>query len=181
MRDERLLLERARKYDPEALGEIYNDYSEKIYYYIYRYLGEVRLAEDLTAEVFLKLLEAIKASQGPRTHLSAWLYRVAHNLVVDHFRRRPQGESLPLEEGLVAAPGDVTVIVEKKLAQQQLRAAISHLTTDQQQVIVLKFVEGLSNAEVGQVLGKTKGAVESLQHRALAALHRIIEEREKAR
>jgi len=178
VRDERLLLERAREYDPKALGEIYDGYSEKIYHYIYRYLGEARLAEDLTAEVFLRLLEAIKASQGPRTHLSAWLYRVAHNLVVDHFRRRPQAESLPLEEGLVAAPEDVTVVVEKKLAQQQLRAAISHLTTDQQQVIVLKFVEGLSNAEVGQVLGKTKGAVESLQHRALAALQRIMEREE---
>ena len=179
MRDERLLLERARKYDPEALGEIHDGYSEKIYCYIYRYLGEARLAEDLTAEVFLKLLEAIKASKGPRTHLSAWLYRVAHNLVVDHFRR-PQGESLPLEEELVAAPENVTVAVEKKLAQQQLRAAISHLTSDQQQVIVLKFVEGLSNAEVGQVLGKTEGAVKSLQHRALAALQRIME-REEAR
>ena len=178
MRDERLLLERAREYDPEALGEIYDGYSEKIYHYIYRYLGEARLAEDLTAEVFLKLLEAIKASQGPRTHLSAWLYRVAHNLVVDHFRRRPQEESLPLEEELVAAPEDVTVVVEKKLAQQQLRAAISHLTPDQQQVIVLKFVEGLSNAEVGQVLGKTKGAVKSLQHRALDALQRIMEREE---
>jgi RNA polymerase sigma-70 factor (ECF subfamily) len=179
VRDERLLLERARKYDLEALGEIHDGYSEKIYYYIYRYLGEARLAEDLTAEVFLKLLEAIKASKGPRTHLSAWLYRVAHNLVVDHFRR-PQGESLPLEEELVAAPENVTVAVEKKLAQQQLRAAISHLTSDQQQVIVLKFVEGLSNAEVGQVLGKTEGAVKSLQHRALAALQRIME-REEAR
>jgi RNA polymerase sigma-70 factor (ECF subfamily) len=178
VRDERLLLERAKKYDPEALGEIYDGYSEVIYRYIYRYLGEARLAEDLTAEVFLKLLEAIKVSQGPRTHLSAWLYRVAHNLVVDHFRRRPQAESLPLEEGLVAASEDVTVVVEKKLAQQQLRAAISHLTTDQQQIIVLKFVEGLSNAEVGQVLGKTKGAVESLQHRALAALQRIMEREE---
>lgn len=178
MRDDRLLLERAREYDPEALGEIYDGYSEKIYHYIYRYLGEARLAEDLTAQVFLKLLEAIKASKGPRTHLSAWLYRVAHNLVVDHFRRRPREESLPLEEELVAAPEDVTVVVEKKLAQQQLRAAISHLTVDQQQVIVLKFVEGLSNAEVGQVLGKTEGAVKSLQHRALAALQRIMEREE---
>jgi len=178
VRDDRLLLERAREYDPEALGEIYDGYSEKIYHYIYRYLGEARLAEDLTAQVFLKLLEAIKASKGPRTHLSAWLYRVAHNLVVDHFRRRPREESLPLEEELVAAPEDVTVVVEKKLAQQQLRAAISHLTVDQQQVIVLKFVEGLSNAEVGQVLGKTEGAVKSLQHRALAALQRIMEREE---
>jgi RNA polymerase sigma-70 factor (ECF subfamily) len=178
VRDDRLLLERAREYDPEALVEIYDGYSEKIYHYIYRYLGEARLAEDLTAQIFLKLLEAIKASKGPRTHLSAWLYRVAHNLVVDHFRRRPREESLPLEEELVAAPEDVTVVVEKKLAQQQLRAAISHLTVDQQQVIVLKFVEGLSNAEVGQVLGKTEGAVKSLQHRALAALQRIMEREE---
>lgn len=175
MHDESLLLERAKGYDPRALGEIYDTYFDKIYRYIYRYLGEARLAEDLTADVFLKLLEAIKSSQAPRTNLSAWLYRVAHNLVVDYFRRRSGGESTPLEERLVAAGDDLTMVVEKKLAQQQLRAAISHLTTDQQQVIILKFVEGLSNAQVGQVLDKTEGAVKSLQHRALASLQRIME------
>ena len=175
MHDESLLLERAKEYDSRALGEIYDTYFDKIYRYVYRHLGKAHLAEDLTADVFLKLLEAIKASRSPRTNLSAWLYRVAHNLVVDHFRRWAGGESLPLEERLVAAGDDLTVVMEKKLAQQQLRAAISHLTTDQQQVIVLKFVEGLSNAQVGQVLDKTEGAVKSLQHRALASLQRIME------
>ena len=175
MHDESLLLERAKEYDPEALGEIHDAYFEKIYRYIYRYLGEAHLAEDLTADVFLKLLEAIKVSRGPRTNLSAWLYRVAHNLVVDHFRRQSGRESLLLEESLVAANDDMAMVMEKKLVQQQLRAAISHLTADQQQVIILKFVEGLSNTEAGQVLGKTEGAIKSLQHRALAALQRIME------
>lgn len=174
MPDDRLLLERAQAFEPNALASIYDQYADRIYRYIYRYLGHVGLSEDLTGEVFTRLLEATDKGNGPRTNLSAWLYRVAHNLVVDHFRQQSRMEGLPLEEGLMAAPDDPTAVVEKRLAQQQLRAAISLLTPDQQQVVVLKFVEGFSNREVGEILGKREGAIKSLQHRALASLQRIL-------
>jgi len=172
--DETSLLERAREYDQAALSEIYDLYSRKIHSYIYRRLGDVHLAEDLTAEVFLKMLEAAQSRKFARTSLSAWLYRIAHNLVVDHFRSQPQSEVEPWDERLRAAVDDPTVVVEAKLAQQGLRAALSHLTQEQQQVIVLRFGEGLSAPQVAGVLGKSEGAVRALQHRALGTLRRTM-------
>ncbi|MFQ6057389.1 MAG: sigma-70 family RNA polymerase sigma factor [Anaerolineae bacterium] len=176
MGDEKRLLERAREYDPVALGQIYDQYSVKIYNYIYYRLGDARLAEDLTADVFLKMLEAVKASAAWKISLSGWLYRIAHNLVIDYFRRQPRREALPLDERLIAAQNSPAIGLESVLAQQRLRAAISRLTEDQQQVIILKFVEDMSNAEVAEILGKSEGAVKALQHRALAALRRIMGE-----
>lgn len=175
MHDETSLLERAREYDQAALSEIYDRYSKKIHSYIYRHLGDAHMAEDLTAEVFLRMLEAVQSAKFARTSLSAWLYRIAHNLVVDHFRSQPQSEVEPWDERLRAAVDDPTVAVEARLAQQGLRAALSHLTQEQQQVIVLRFGEGLSAPQVAGVLGKSEGAVRALQHRALATLRRIME------
>ena len=175
MGDEKRLLEQAGEYDPAVLGRIYDQYSVKIYTYIYHRIGDARLAEDLTAEVFLKMLEAVKASAGWKISLSGWLYRIAHNLVVDYFRRQPRRESLPLDERLMAAQDHPDTRLERILTQQRLRAAVGHLTEDQQQVITLKFVEEMSNAEVAEILGKTEGAVKSLQHRALATLRGLLQ------
>ncbi|NLE76044.1 MAG: sigma-70 family RNA polymerase sigma factor [Chloroflexi bacterium] len=176
MLDEQRLLEQADAWDIDALAAIYDAFAGRIYQYIYRYLGEVRLTEDLTAEVFARLLHATQQGKGPQRNLSAWLYRVAHNLVVDHFRQKTRSEGVPLEEGLLAAPDDPTALVHKRLVQQQLREAICLLTEEQQQVIVLKFIEGFSNQEVSRILKKSVGAVKSLQHRALASLRRVLEE-----
>jgi len=173
--DERALLERAREYDTAALGEIYDRYSVKIYNYIYRRLGDARLAEDLTADVFVKMLEAIKSSVPWRVSFSGWLYRIAHNVVTDYLRSHRQEMESYLGERLIAAGESPTIALERKLMQQQLRAAISRLNEDYQQVIILKFVEGLSNAEVAEILGRSEGAVKSLQHRALKSLRRIME------
>ena len=175
MRDDTSLLERAREYDQIALSEIYDRYSRRIHSYIYRRLGDVHLAEDLTAEVFLKMLEAAQSKKFARTSISGWLYRIAHNLIVDHFRSQPQREVEPLDERLRAAVDDPTAVVEARLAQQGLRAALSHLTQEQQQVIVLRFGEGLSAPQVAGVMGKSEGAVRALQHRALATMRRTME------
>jgi len=175
VRDETSLLERAREYDQAALGDIYDRYSKKIHSYIYRHLGDLHLAEDLTAEVFLRMLEAAQSARFARTSLSGWLYRIAHNLIVDHFRSHPQRQITPWDERLRAAVDDPTVVVDARLAQQGLRAALSHLTQEQQQVIVLRFGEGLSALHVARVLGKSEGAIRALQHRALAALRRTME------
>jgi len=171
-----LLLERAQQFDPKALAEIFDAYSERIYGYIYRRTGSPSLSEDMTGEVFLRLLEAIKTKHGPRTNLLAWLYRVAHNLIVDHYRRQSKSKTQSLEDWLVSIPDNMSDKVDKEMTTEQLRLAIGRLTLDQQQVVVLKFVEGLSNAQVGIILGKPEGAIKSLQHRALAALRRQIEE-----
>ncbi len=180
MHDESLLLERAKEYDPEALGEIYDAYFDKIYRYVYRYLGEARLAEDLTADVFLRLLEAIKASRPPRTNLSAWLYRVAHNLVVDLYRRRPPREPEALDNVVVPIHDHSEACLERQEMVARARAALQRLTPLQQQVIVLRFLEGMSLEDVAQVVNRTVGAVKSSQHRALNSLRHILEEENEA-
>ena len=164
--------------DQKELGEIYDLYADRIYHYIYVRVGDQRLAEDLSAEVFIRMLEAVRVSAGWHTSLSGWLYRIAHNLVVDHFRRKPQREVLELDERIVSTEGSPLSVVEKRLTQQKLRSALRNLTEDQQQVIVLKYMEGLSNLEVAQVMDKTEGAIKALQHRALASLRRVLEEQE---
>jgi RNA polymerase sigma-70 factor (ECF subfamily) len=172
--EESALLSRAREYDQAAIAAIYDRYSLRIYKYIYHRVGNASLAEDLTATVFLRMLEAIRSSRAWQTSFSGWLYRIAHNLVVDYFRTGQAERDVPLEDRPIPTaehPGDVA---ERLLTAQRLRAAISQLTEEQSLVITLKFMEGLSNAEVARLLGKSEGAIKSLQFRALAALRRLI-------
>lgn len=175
MSDDLRLLERAGAYDPVALAEIYDQYYNRIYTYIYHRLGDAGLSEDLTAEVFLRMLESVKASRAWHTSLTGWLYRIAHNLVIDHYRRQAKREGPELNERIIPAADNPVLSFEKLLSEQQLREAIHTLTDDQQQVIFLKFVDDLSNAEVADILGKTEGAIKALQHRALASLRRALE------
>ena len=172
-KDESALLNRAREYDQAAIAEIYDRYSLRIYNYIYHRLGNAHLAEDLTANVFLRMLEAIRSSRAWQTSFSGWLYRIAHNLVVDYFRAGQQDE-VPLEEWPIPSREHPADIAERSLTQQRLRSAVGQLTGEQNLVITLKFLEGMSNAEVARVLGKSEGAVKSLQFRALASLRRMI-------
>lgn len=169
-------LERAAHYDPVVLGQIYDTYYGRIYGYIYRRTGDARVAEDLAADVFVRMLESVKAEKGWQKSLTGWLYRIAHNLVIDHYRRQSKREGPPLDERVVGAVDDKKLSLEALLTQQRLRMAIQQLTEDQQQVIVLRFVEDLTNAEVAEILGKTEGAIKALQHRALITLRRVMRE-----
>lgn len=168
-------LRRARAFDRGALTAIYDDYHPPLYRYIYRQVSEVETARDLTAEVFRRFLQALQAGNGPESNERAWLYRTAHNVVIDHYRRRQHRQHLPLEEPL-PAPGqnDPALLAERGLAVGQVRRALNELTPDQRQVIILKFLEELSNEETAAILNKPVGAVKSLQHRALAALQRLL-------
>ena len=174
MTNERALLKRAKAKDPAALGELYDRYAPKMYAYIYRRVGEAALAEDLTSELFLRVLKAVQNERAWRDSFVAWLYRIAHNLVVDAYRRRPPPlvaiDDLPIESD----EGDPAEVVQDAVDRTQLRAALGKLTTDQQQVLALRFGEGLTAKEAAQVVNKTTGAVEAMQHRALAALRRIL-------
>ena len=176
MTRERTLLERARAYDEQALGELYDDYAPRIYAYLYRRVQDPQLAEDLTGEVFVRVLQAIRSERFWHTSFRAWLYRIAHNLVVDHFRRQSSAPALTLDERLVAAEDDVDSAVAERLSHQRLHAAISRLTPDQQQVVALRFGERLLVREVAEMMEKSVGAVEALQYRALTALRHILEE-----
>jgi RNA polymerase sigma-70 factor (ECF subfamily) len=173
--NERALLERAKEYDGAALAELYDRYAPRIYAYIYRRVSDAHLAEDLTGDVFVRVIKAIQAEQFWQASFQAWLYRIAHNLVVDHYRRGGQATELTLDERLMAAKDDPASVVTERLSRQRLRAAISRLTPDQQQVLALRFGEGLTAREAAEIAGKSVGAIEALQHRALAALRRILE------
>jgi len=175
---ESALLERARGYDPAAIAAIYDRYSLRIYNYIYHRLGNAHLAEDLTAAVFVRMLEAIRTSRAWRTSFSGWLYRIAHNLVVDYFRTGEQDRNVPLGDWTIASDEHPAEAAERSLTQERLRMAINQLTDAQGLVITLKFIEGMSNAEVAALIGKTEGAVKSLQFRGLATLRRLMSEEE---
>jgi len=172
--DEGPLLERAKGYEPEALAELYDRYAPKMYTYIYRRVGNAGLAEDLTSELFLRVLRSIRGEQAWRASFSSWLYRIAHNLVVDHYRRLPPEPEQPLVASLPGGGGDPVAVAEGAAEGERLRAAIRRLTPEQQEVLALRYGEELGAAEAGRIMDRSTGAVEALQHRALASLRRIM-------
>ena len=167
-------LERARQFDKSAITAIYDSYHPKIYRYVYRQVGEVEVSRDLTAEVFRRFLQAIQNGAGPDKQLQAWLYRTAHNIVIDHYRRQKHRNHLQLPDILPGADYELEWAVDQNLMAQTLRKAIHALTPEQQQVITLKFLEEFTNVEVAEIMKKPVGAVKSLQHRALNALQRHL-------
>lgn len=172
---ERSLLQRAKTYDVDALAEIYDHYEAKIYSYIYHRVGNPLVAQDLTSQVFLRVLEAIRHQRMWESSFSGWLYRIAHNLVVDHYRSRKVQlalDDLPLLPAREACPEQAA---QQTLAAEQLRAAINRLTEEQAQVVTLRFLEDLSITEVAQALGKTEGAIKAMQYRAVMSLRRILD------
>jgi len=180
--EEARLLERAKELDPVALAMIYGRYAPRIHKYIYRQLGgkgtlsEQMSAEDLTAEVFLRMLKAIREDKAWKTSFSGWLYRIAHNLTVDHFRQRSRTPRVSLEDAppLSASYGDPVQISENGLTQEQLWLAMQRLTGDQARVMTLRFLEGLSISEVASIMNRSEGAVKGLQYRAAVALRRLL-------
>jgi RNA polymerase sigma-70 factor (ECF subfamily) len=173
--DEETRLKQARVLDRATLTAIYDDYYEPVYRYVYRQIGEVDLARDLTSDVFQRFLHALHTGRGPTENLKAWLYQTAHNIVIDHYRRQQHRQHVSLDEELPHADADPVRLAEAHLSAQTVRAALRQLTPDQQQVIALKFLEGLSNQETAEALDKPVSAVKSLQHRALSALQRILD------
>lgn len=164
----------ALKGDAQALAAIYDRYHQPLYAYIYRRVGDVDVARDLTSELFRRFLEALDRNMGPDRHLQAWLYRTAHNLVIDYYRRRQHRQHLPLREELLSGDDNPAAAAEVALETARVRVAFEQLTADQQQVLALKYLQGLSNDEVAVVMEKPVGAVKALQHRGLKALQRLL-------
>lgn len=175
--EEQDLLERASRADPEALGRLYDRYVDRIYNYIYHRVGQAELAEDLTAQVFARVLEAVRDGRAWRTSFSGWIYRIAHNLVIDHYRRRRRATFVELEEApsIPTAEADPLRRVEARLESERLRTALGRLTEEQAEVITLRFLEEQSIAEVAAMMDKTEGAIKALQYRAVLALRRVMQ------
>lgn len=170
------LLKRARQWNEDALAQIYDTYAPAIYRYVYRRTGHQDTAEEITADTFHRFLVALKQGGGPTEYLSAWLYRVAHNLIVDFYRRQPPQEPELIDDVTLAEPDHGAVHLERQTQVEQARAALQQLTPLQQQIITLRYLEEMSNEEIAQVVNRTEGAVKALQHRALNSLRRILEE-----
>jgi RNA polymerase sigma-70 factor (ECF subfamily) len=172
------LLAQARRFEPDALGQIYDHYSPALYRYALRLLGQPDLAEECVAETFSRFLLAVRRGGGPAQHLQAYLYRVAHNWITDQWRRQPP-PPLELDADLCTElpaehDADPAKVVLQQAGTAQIRAALTRLTPDQRQVVMLKYLEEWDNNDIAVALDKPVGAVRALQHRALAALRRLL-------
>jgi RNA polymerase sigma-70 factor (ECF subfamily) len=179
VQDEKELVRRAQKRDPEAFNQLYEGHFDRIYRYLVLKVGDRTEAEDLTQQVFLKALESIASYSWRGVPFSAWLFRIAHNQVVDYFRKMSKQKSVPLDEARTVGTSDTALLAEQNLKLEQVAVACKSLTDAQQEVMSLRFAGGLSIAEVAKVMGKSEGAVKALQHSAVAALRRIFAEEEK--
>jgi RNA polymerase sigma-70 factor (ECF subfamily) len=171
----RRLVERAQEGERDALEELYLLHFDRIYSYLHMSVGNRHDAEDLTTLTFLKMLEAIGRFRWQAAPFSAWLFRIAHNLAMDHFRasRRSQPEE-DVPEPLGSEEASAEEEAMQVIGRESMLELIEKLSAEQQQVLTLKFVFNFPNAEVATILGKTEGAIKSLQHRALVSLQKQL-------
>jgi RNA polymerase sigma-70 factor, ECF subfamily len=174
---EKELIVRAAAGDAEAFGDLYSMHLDAIYRYIFFRIGEPQEAEDLTETVFLKAWEALPGYKDLGNPFTSWLYRIAHNMVIDfHRRNKPIIENseanLPDEREDVSA-NTLGIIIESENLSE-LAKAVSQLSSEQQQVISLRFIQGLSHSEIARVIGKNEGTCRMIQHRALTTLSKIL-------
>ncbi|MGB1286322.1 MAG: sigma-70 family RNA polymerase sigma factor [Aggregatilineales bacterium] len=174
--DELKLLKQAQNGDKEAFAMIYRENVQTIYRYVYHRVNNSQLAEDITGDVFIRALERLDKYRDTGVPFIAWLYRIAHGRVVDYYRRQ---DRRPTETALDAQPLPVESDMDAGMMMQDiaaiLRSALDKLTDDQQEVIILRFIEAKPIAEVAMMMGKKANAIKALQHRALRALARQLE------
>ena len=176
--DERQLVLKAQDGDAEAFGRIYDGYVERIYRFVFFRVDDQQTAEDLTSQVFLKAWSNLDRFEFTRTPYIAWLYTIAHNTVIDHYRTRKV--TTALEDVQLSQPDDAEAVenqIDLTVEMQTIKAAMQSLTEDQQQVLHLRFIEGMSNTEIAQQLGKREGAIRALQMRGLQALAKQLAEK----
>jgi RNA polymerase sigma-70 factor (ECF subfamily) len=168
-------IERARAGDQQALAAIYDWYLPRVYRYVLSRLGNVTEAEDLTEDIFLRMLGAIADYRRTNVPFSAWLFRIARNQVVSYYRRNGLRKSHgTLDETMADSRQDPASIVETQLMLGEVAEAVQRLPDAQRDVIALRFAVGLSIAETAQVLGKRQGNVKALQHKAVTRLQKIL-------
>jgi len=174
VQNEESLVRRAQQHDEEAFTQLYEEYFDKIYRYVALKIGDRMEAEDITQQVFLNAIKAINSFRWRGVPFSSWLFRIAHNQVVDHLRNKAKRATVPLEESLVASNDNPQLTVEQKLDIEQLNSAAKRLTPAQQEVISLRFAGEMSIAQAANVMGKSEGAIKALQHSAIAALRKVL-------
>ena len=174
MQDELTLLARARRLEPEALAYIHDTYYTAIFRYVAFRVGDHLTAEDLTSEVFTRLLAALRDKTAPQNTLRGWLYGVAARVVSDYHRATYRAPQVELDESLISTEQDPADIVDRKLVQESVERAMQNLTEEQRHVLSLRYGSDMSIQDVARLLGKSEGAVKQLQARAVAALARKL-------
>lgn len=173
---ERATVDRARAGDQQALADIYDWYMPRVFRYAMARLGNQHEAEDLTEEVFLKMLGAIGDFRWREVPFSSWIFRIAHNCIATHFRKVAQrgGGTAELSEDMIDVRHDLALAVEERITMEEVRVATLRLPDAQREVIALRFAVGLSIADTAKALGKREGNVKALQHKAVAKLQKML-------
>ncbi len=175
--DDRLLIERVRRGDQDAARTLYERYFDRIYNYVYARIGRVEDAEDLAIDTMTRSLTRLDLFQDQGVGFSSWLYRIAHNATIDHYRRRGRVTLVSLDGAALPQSADPSDLALERLSNEELREALRELTDEQQQVLILRFFQDLTAAQVAEIIGKSVGAVQALQHRALGSLERALQGR----
>ena len=170
------LIQRAQQGDSHAVGWLYERFQQNIFRYLYYRLGDHQSAEDLTSEVFLRMLRSLPRYQPQEAPFQAWLFKIARNLAVDHFRR--SGSQEHLQETLVAPDSPPEQAAERSLTHQRLRQALARLGDEQREVVILRFVLALPIGQVAQMLHKSEDAIKGMQRRGLLALRKCLNDME---
>lgn len=172
--DEESLIRQAQE-DPAAFGVLYERYVDRIYSYIYYRTSDRQEAEDLTSRTFHHALRYLPRYEPRGAPFSSWLYRIAHNFVVNWYRDRSQRQMIPLDELALQSEDHLPHPEAGDEEREALLAAIRRLSADRQGLLILKLSQGLSNAEIGQIMGRSEGAIKQLYYRTLRALRRELE------
>lgn len=167
------LIKRVQKRDAEAFGRLYDQYSPAIYRFVLLKVSNKAATEDLTHQVFLKAWQNIENYQTHGFPFSSWLYRIAHNLVIDYYRTEKHYSDLEIIKE-VSVSSNLEEKIDQKRDLNLIKTAIKELPTEQQTIIIMKFVEDLTNKEIAAVLGKSEGAIKTAQYRSLENLKKII-------
>jgi RNA polymerase sigma-70 factor, ECF subfamily len=171
------LIVKAKEGDSDAIGELYENYRLGVYRYLYYRTGETQAADDLTSEVFLRMIRSLSGYRLDQGSFQGWLYQIAHNLLSDHYRRTNGKHQVELEEKLTEDPlNPRTRPIERKMNSVILKQALQDLSGDQREVIVLRFIAGMPIAQVAQAMNRSEDAVKGLQRRALNTLREVLAE-----
>lgn len=160
--------------DSDAIAKLYQTFQRQIYRYFYYRTGEHHTAEDLTGEAFARLLQGLPRYQLRQTPFRAWVFQIARNLAVDHYRRMSLRQHSAIADEMEDRGPTPEALAERRLTQEHLRSALRRLTPDQCDVVVLRFLGEMPVAEVARVLNKSESAIKNLQLRGLAALQQIL-------
>ena len=170
------LISRARNGDAVVIGALYERFRLSIFRYLYYRLGDQQTAEDLTSEVFLRMIRSLPGLNPHSVSFQAWLFQIARNLAIDYYRKMSIRNHIQLDENLVTRDEDIDTSLEKNLTSERLRRALSRLNPDQRDVIVLRFVADMPINQVAQTLHKSEDSIKGLQRRGLSTVREILAE-----